>query len=123
MIEIRSQNVLELTKLFDNMNLKYCSTKHMDSASHYKLILKMNSDDEAKKIKIKAREKGIFFGGGVYDIPCHKHPVFSEIRYEKNEVKNSEIWCSRQVCPPITSGTTVEQINIIKDFIEKYFNE
>ncbi len=122
MIEVRSQNTNELTKLFDNMNLQYCSTKHMDSASHYKLILIMESEREAEEIKMKAREKGIFFGGGVYEVPCHKHPVFSDILYEKNEVKNSEIWCPRQVCPPITSGTTKDQIKIIKEFIEDYFN-
>ena len=58
----------------------------------------------------------------MYEVPCHKHPVFSDILYEKNEVKNSEIWCPRQVCPPITSGTTKDQIKIIKEFIEDYFN-
>ena len=87
MINARAKNVFELTKLFDNMKLQYCSTRHMDSASHYKLILIMSCEEEAKKIKSKASEKGIFFGGGVYEIPCHKHPVFSNVDYEKNELK------------------------------------
>ena len=44
------------------------------------------------------------------------------IKYLDEEVKNSEEWCKRQACPPITSGTTIDSAKKIESFFRNYYN-
>ncbi|MDC1302900.1 DegT/DnrJ/EryC1/StrS family aminotransferase [Pelagibacterales bacterium] len=122
MIGRRALGVNILSKVLDNLSVSYCSTSHMDTASHYKFICKLESEKEVINLKKIGKKEGIVFGGGVYDIPCHNHPVFSDIKYLDEEVKNSEEWCKRQACPPITSGTTIDSAKKIESFFRNYYN-
>ena len=119
MVKIRSDAAIEISKILDIFGVEYCSTSHMDQASNYKFIIRFNSKEEANKAKDQLRENGIFCGGGVYETPCHQHPVFSDIPFESNDLSISETYCSQHICPPITSGTTNEDVAIMSGVIKK----
>jgi len=123
MISTRTKYANKLSKVANKYGIPCCSTSHMDSASNYKLIMLLESETEAINFKKKALENGIVFGGGVYEIPCHMHPVFKKIRYKSHEVANAEKYCPRHVCPPITSGTNEKDISRIINFVKKYYND
>ena len=73
----------------------------------------------ADTTKAKLKDVGIICGGGVYEVPCHKQPVFSEIYFDPKELSETEALCPQQICPPITSGTTLEDARYIADQIVK----
>jgi perosamine synthetase len=110
MIERRSVAANSIASTLDSIGVNYCSTSHMEQASNYKFIIQFESKKKAGAIRESLKEMGIFCGGGVYEMPCHQHPVFSDISYTADGVKVSEEWCGRHICPPITSGTTSEDI-------------
>ena len=65
-------------------------------------------DINIKNVKENLEKKGIFCGGGVYEVPCHLQPVFEEIEYDSSKLVNTEKFCPNHLCPPITSGTSSE---------------
>jgi dTDP-4-amino-4,6-dideoxygalactose transaminase len=90
------------------LNIGYCDTSHMEKASQYKFIIRLSDGLKADQVKKDLAALGIICGGGVYEIPCHLQPVFSDFPAAKDELRVTEAWCPRHICPPITSGTTTE---------------
>jgi perosamine synthetase len=90
------------------IGVSYCDTSHMDRASQYKLMVRLPEGRSLDEVKKAMADRGVICGGGVYEVPCHLQPVFSDVAFENAEVSNTETWCPRHVCPPITSGTTRE---------------
>jgi dTDP-4-amino-4,6-dideoxygalactose transaminase len=120
MISHREAAIKKLIPTLDSKGIEYCDTSHMDKCAQYKFIIKYKNTEHIDVIKDKFMLEGIVLGGGVYEVPCHLQPVFSDIPYLPDSLKNSEEFCSRHICPPITSGTTELDIERIATAIEKY---
>lgn len=119
MVATRQSAVDIVADRLDKLGISYCSTSHMDRASQYKFIVRLPSGRSMEETKKALAAFGVFCGGGVYEVPCHLQPVFSEIPTDKGELTATEEWCPRHICPPITSGTTTEDAMQIADAIEK----
>ena len=119
MVKRRQSAVSILESAFDEVGIHYCSTAHMEQASQYKFIVKVRSGTAVDKVKNQLASKGIICGGGVYEVPCHKQPVFSGVNADESQLAETNIWCPRHICPPITSGTTTEDAQYMAQEITK----
>jgi dTDP-4-amino-4,6-dideoxygalactose transaminase len=106
MVDRRSRAAAIVGEMLDRAGIAYCHTDHMDRASTYKLIVKAASAAQAAAAKARLEAAGIRCGGGVYEVPCHLHPVFAGVPRSAAELVTTTTWCPRQVCPPITSSTS-----------------
>jgi dTDP-4-amino-4,6-dideoxygalactose transaminase len=61
----------------------------------------------------------VILGGGVYEIPCHRQPVFESVEFAMADVKEADEFCPKHICLPITSGTTETDVATIIAAIEK----
>lgn len=120
MISRRQAGVDGLIPTLKIMNIDYCSTRHMDKCSQYKFIIKYKNEESVDIIKEKFKQDRIILGGGVYEVPCHLQPVFKNLSYEHDDVSVSEKFCPKHICPPITSGTSLEDITQIIAAIKRY---
>lgn len=99
----------------DEIGIGYCGTTHMDRASQYKLIIRLPEGRAFAEVKKALHDRGVICGGGVYEVPCHRQPVFANVPYDASELETTEVWCPRHICPPITSGTTAADARRIAD--------
>jgi perosamine synthetase len=106
MIASRADVAHRVTSALRRARLDFCDTSHMDRASNYKVIVTLPSGKSAAVVKEALGKRGVICGGGVYDIPCHQHPVFKNVPYASSDLRETEAWCPRHICPPITSGLT-----------------
>ncbi|WKW51473.1 DegT/DnrJ/EryC1/StrS family aminotransferase [Rhodomicrobium lacus] len=106
MVKTRTDAARIVSNRLRQIGVDFCETSHMDQASTYKLIVRLPDGVSADAVKKKLAERGVICGGGVYEVPCHLQPVFADIPCDRADLKATEIWCPRQICPPITSGTT-----------------
>lgn len=92
-----------ITGELDAAGIRYVSTAHMDAASQYKLIVLLPEGCNPAAVKQALADDGVILGGTVYELPCHRQPVFEGIcageRYPM-----AERWCPNHICPPLTSG-------------------
>jgi dTDP-4-amino-4,6-dideoxygalactose transaminase len=101
----RRQRVVDIvTAKLREHGIPYCDCSHMDRASHYKLIVRVPEGKSVDSVKAALAERGVVCGGGVYEVPCHRQPVFADLPHDAGELENTERWCPRHICPPITSG-------------------
>ena len=91
---------------FDRNDIQYVSTAHMDRCSYYKVIA--ISGRKVEDIRLFLSKEGIFLGGGVYEVPCHRQPVFADLASARFSYPTADALCSKQFCLPITSGMGVE---------------
>jgi dTDP-4-amino-4,6-dideoxygalactose transaminase len=108
MVTVRQRAVDIVARELREIGVAYCDTSHMDTASQYKFIIRLPDGRNAEQVKRDLATRGIICGGGVYEVPCHLQPVFSNIAYAEGALAATELWCPRHICPPITSGTTRE---------------
>ncbi len=108
MVGRRQSAVTIISKALNQYGINFCDTSHMDKCSQYKFIILVPSGKNVNTIKENLSAKGIFCGGGVYEVPCHLQPVFEDISYNPASLTTTEEFCPRHICPPITSGTTPE---------------
>jgi perosamine synthetase len=101
-----------ITAALDAAGLTYVSTAHMDAASNYKLIVRLPKGRTVNEVQAALAADGVILGGAVYEIPCHRQPVFEGIDAEA-ELPNADISCPRHICPPLTSGMTDEQASYV----------
>jgi dTDP-4-amino-4,6-dideoxygalactose transaminase len=52
-------------------------------------------------------------GGAVYDVPCHRQPVFAELA--GSPLPRAEHLCPRQVCPPIYPSLTDDDARYVAE--------
>ena len=115
MLKKRQRAVSKIIPALKDKQLNYCDISHMDCASNYKFIIRHEGERELTEIKEAFKQNGIILGGGVYEIPCHKQPVFKEVAIPKQGLPISEKYCPRQICLPITSGLSLEdEDNLVK---------
>jgi perosamine synthetase len=115
----RQQAVNIVSAAMDKVGIGYCHTSHMDKASQYKLIIKTPDKHDPVAVKKSLSDQGIFCGGGVYEVPCHAQPVFSDVAFDPKTLEVTTALCPRQLCPPINSGTTMEDARRIADALVK----
>lgn len=112
----RRQRAVDIvTAKLREYRIPYCDCSHMDRAAHYKLIVRLPEGKSVGSVKAALAERGIICGGGVYEVPCHRQPVFADLPHDAGELENTERWCPRHICPPITSGTTEEEAHRIAE--------
>lgn len=119
MVAVRNHAANLVTATLNEIGALYCDTSHMDQASQYKFIIRLPAHLSIDAVKKQLETRGIFCGGGVYEVPCHMQPVFSDIAYAKAELAVTENWCPRHICPPITSGTTDEDVSRINEALKE----
>ena len=108
-----------ITKKLDAAGLDYVSAKHMDVASQYKLIVHVPAGRQVEAIKKALSAEGVIVGGGVYDLPCHKQPVFEGICAGET-YPGADLWCPNHICPPLTSGMTDEEARYVGEMCVKH---
>ena len=119
MIRKRQAAYDAITKKLDAAGLCYVSAKHMDVASQYKLIVHVPAGCQVEAIKKALGAEGVIVGGGVYDLPCHKQPVFEGICAGET-YPGADLWCPNHICPPLTSGMTDEEARYVGEMCVKH---
>ena len=109
MVTKRQNSVDIIKEKIKSTSLEFCDTSHMDQASQYKFIIHLKEGIKMEEVKKSLANKGIFCGGGVYEVPCHSQPVFSNLPTNQDELKVTTKNCPMHICPPITSGTSNEE--------------
>jgi perosamine synthetase len=97
-----------ITKALDEAGLHYVSTHHMDAASQYKLIVTLPTGRRVDDMKITLADHGVLLGGAVYDLPCHRQPVFEGICMDET-YPGADRWCPIHICPPLTTTMTAQE--------------
>lgn len=110
MIESRAHAAHAMARTLGEAGVGFVDTTHMERASQYKFIVRLPDGKVASKVKDVLKRDGVICGGGVYDVPCHLHPVFNNIPCDRDALAVTERWCPRHVCPPITSGLSDTQL-------------
>ena len=109
------------SKELKDKNIYHSSIKHMSSASNYKFIIYGKSQKHSEEIKKRLLKKKIICGGGVYELPCHSQPVFKNYNKFAKDLKNTNMYCNRQICPPLHHGmNSSDAEKCIKEFIKIY---
>lgn len=119
MIATRQRAVDQIVPVLLEQGIAFCDTSHMDQASQYKFIVRSPEGSSLDALKAKFLESGVVLGGGVYEVPCHLQPVFQEVACRREDLANAERFCPAHICPPITSGTTSEDVSKINATIVK----
>lgn len=97
-----------ITARLDAAGIPYVSTAHMDQASQYKLIVLVPEGRDTAAARDALKADGIICGGGVYELPCHRQPVFAQVDPGRS-FPVAETWCPRHLCPPLTSGMSAAE--------------
>jgi len=119
MLQRRARTAHAITKELDRAGIAYCSTAHMETASNYKLIVLLPEGRSLEVVKKLLGGEGVQVGGGVYEIPCHRQPVFEALSRGVS-LPNAERWCPHHLCPPVTSGMTEDEARFVGEMLAKY---
>lgn len=119
MLAKRQQGYQVITTALDKAGLSYVSTAHMDAASQYKLIVHVPEGRQTDAVKKALAADGVLAGGGVYDLPCHKQPVFEGI-CAGEYYPGADRWCPNHICPPLTSGMTDDDATYVGEMLVKH---
>lgn len=119
MLKQRARVARVMTAALDRAGLSYCSFAHMDVASYYKLIVLLPEGRSLETVKKELADDGIILSGGVYELPCHRQPVFAGI-CAGGSYPGAERWCSNHVCPPLTSGMTEDEGRFVSEMLTKH---
>lgn len=110
-----------IARALDKAGLSYVSTTHMDAASQYKLIVHVPEGRTQEDLKKRLNEVGVICGGGVYDLPCHKQPVFEGV-CAGQVYPGAERWCPNHLCPPLTSGMSDDDAAYVAEMLVKHLS-
>jgi perosamine synthetase len=108
-----------ITRELDRVGVEYVSTRHMDAASQYKLIVLLPVGRCLDDVKRALGEQGVMAGGGVYELPCHRQPVFAGIG-AGDAFPGADRWCPNHLCPPLTSGMTEDDARFVGELLVKH---
>jgi dTDP-4-amino-4,6-dideoxygalactose transaminase len=121
MLNRRSIAARAITRQLDKGGIPYCATNHMDVASNYKLIVLLPNGRSLDSVKKALAGEGVILGGGVYEIPCHRQPVFEGICVGES-YPGADRWCPNHICPPLTSGMTEDEATFVGDVLVKHLS-
>jgi dTDP-4-amino-4,6-dideoxygalactose transaminase len=110
MIAHRDRVARRLRQTLEMLGVPFCDFAHMDRASHYKLIVLCDANVSIDEVRRRFAESGVMLGGSVYEIPCHRQPVFGALPSAADALPGAEYWCPRHICPPITSRMNDDEI-------------
>lgn len=82
-----------------------------DRSSWYKYIVLLPRGADREKVRAAAKDRGVSFSGGVYDVPLHRQPIFEGA--VAAEFPGAENACSRHVCLPLYPGMTAEEADFV----------
>ena len=85
----------------------------MNSSSNYKFIIVCKNLNHLTKVKNELKKYNIITGGGVYELPCHKQPVFKKFNKFCENLTVAENFCPLQICLPLTSGMSQNKQNLL----------
>lgn len=88
-------------------------------SSYYKYIALL--DDGVNRAQLKKRLRTEFevgLSGEVYELPCHKQPIFQHLA-ARESLPQSEDICRRHVCMPIFQGMGRESVSYVAESIRK----
>lgn len=105
----------------DKAGIAYVSTRHLDAASQYKLIVLLPNRQSVEEVKQKLATEGVILGGSVYAIPCHRQPVFAELCAGES-YPHADQWCPNHICPPLTSGMTAQEAEYVGAAVVKHLS-
>lgn len=77
-------------------------------SSWYKYIAYLPKTVDRAAFKTTLKERGVGLGGGVYDLPLHRQPVFESLGVTVS-LPNADDVCARHVCLPVFFGMSAEQ--------------
>ncbi len=116
MIGQRCKVARKVEALLTQMSMQFCRTDHMDQSSYYKVVVHLpHLSPPLSEIRNKFRSVGVELGGCVYELPCHKQPVFRGLDTATRPLDVSERLCPRHICPPITAGMTDLEVQKLLD--------
>jgi perosamine synthetase len=110
-----------ITKALDEAGLHHVSTRHMDTASLYKLIVTLPAGRGVDDVKAALANDGVLLGGAVYDLPCHRQPVFKGMCAGES-YPGADRWCPNHICPPLTATMTAQQAEYVGTTLVKYLS-
>jgi perosamine synthetase len=119
MLKRRSIAARAIMRQLNKGGIPYCATNHMDVASNYKLIVLLPERRSLETVKAALAGEGVILGGGVYEIPCHRQPVFEGICAGES-YPVADRWCPNHICPPLTSGMTEDEATFVGDMLVKH---
>jgi dTDP-4-amino-4,6-dideoxygalactose transaminase len=119
MLRKRSVAARAITKELERAGIQFCRTGHMDMASNYKLIVLLPESRSRESVKKACAQVGVIFGGGVYEVPCHRQPAFEGICADET-YPLAERWCPNHFCPPLTSGMTEDEARHVGEMLVKH---
>ena len=108
-----------ISQELDRAGISYCSTAHMDAASHYKLIVHLPEGASLERVRKDLAADGVIPGGGVYELPSHRQPVFAGLG-DGGPLPGADRWCPRHLCPPLTSGMGEEDAVLVGQALVKH---
>jgi perosamine synthetase len=110
-----------ITKALDEAGLHHVSTRHMDAASQYKLIVTLPAARRVDEVKTALANDGVLLGGAVYDLPCHRQPVF-EGMCTGETYPGADRWCPNHICPPLTTTMTAQEAEFVGTALVKWLS-
>lgn len=79
------------------------------SSNFYKYIVRLEPGIDRARLKKAMKERfGVGLSGEVYEVPCHRQPVFA--RYAVEELPGADEACSRHICLPVYAGMKTEEV-------------
>lgn len=108
-----------ITRALEAAGIEYVSTAHMDAASQYKLIVLVPEGRDPAAVKQALIDDGVIPGGAVYELPCHRQPVFEGI-CANERYPIADQWCPRHLCPPLTSGMTEDEARVVGEALVRH---
>ena len=116
--EITKRAIL-IRQIIDGISgVSFYDPKYLDSFSAYKLIGRIDGLS-GEYVERSLKRKDIFCGGAVYRTPCHKQPVFSNLRTHFNLAQTDQ-FCFEHFCLPLHSGISSENIEQIIDSLNDF---
>lgn len=87
-------------------------------SNFYKYVVLLDRGIDRAELKRGLRERyGVALSGEVYEVPCHKQPVFEALAREG--LPDSEAVCAGHVCLPISARMTVEETEYVAKSFRK----
>ncbi|MBM3300726.1 MAG: DegT/DnrJ/EryC1/StrS family aminotransferase, partial [Deltaproteobacteria bacterium] len=78
--------------------------------NYYKYVLLLEGTSDRGDIKKRMKEKHeVSLSGEVYELPCHKQPVFANLPSAMRRYPRAEDLCARHICLPVYPRMTEEE--------------
>lgn len=115
----RAELFFQVSNLFEAAGIEYVSSSHMDCANYYKVIVFLPDTKSLPAVKKELRSRNVIVGGGVYEVPCHRQPVFRDFSGACS-LPIADEWCPRHICPPLTTEMDRESAKMVAKTVCEY---